>query len=173
MLYIDLLNLLALYNLYLPLGKVTNKEQWRKLSKLLSIHNFEQFIVDHTRVTETSSTLSDLLFSNITECIVDHGGFPLNLSDHSLIYCVYKAGQFKSPGESIIKHCSFKHYTKPHFINDLKSVDWSSITADEDLDQAVFKWNACFTTIIDNHAPNTRYVYTMDDGRTIVINAKT
>ncbi|CAB4007449.1 Hypothetical predicted protein [Paramuricea clavata] len=43
------------------LGKVTNKEQRRKLSKLLSIHNFEQFIADPTRVTETSSTLIDLL----------------------------------------------------------------------------------------------------------------
>jgi hypothetical protein len=62
--------------------------------KLLS---FEQLIDKPTRITENSSTLIDLLFANNNHRIVSSGVLHVNLSDHSLIYCVVKAGVRRAP----------------------------------------------------------------------------
>ena len=62
--------------------------------KLLS---FQQLIDKPTRITENSSTLIDLLFANNNHRIVSSGVLHVNLSDHSLIYCVIKAGVRRAP----------------------------------------------------------------------------
>lgn len=69
-----------------------------------------------------------------------------------MIYCVIKAGQIETPGRAIESR-SYKHYSKPDFINDLKTVDCSLVNDEEDIDQAVFKWKELITSIIDKHAP--------------------
>ena len=64
----------------------------RKLLNLTSTYNLEQIIDKPTRITETSNTLIDLLFVNNNHRITASGVLHVSLSDHSLIYCVIKAG---------------------------------------------------------------------------------
>ena len=64
----------------------------RKLLSFTSMYNLEQLIDKPTGITENSSTLTDLLFANNNHRIVSSGVLHVNLSDHSLIYCVVKSG---------------------------------------------------------------------------------
>ena len=73
----------------------------RKLLSLTSIYNLEQLIDKPTRITENSTTMIDLLFANNSHRIATSGVLHVNLSDHSLIYCVVKAGVRRAPGRVI------------------------------------------------------------------------
>ena len=79
----------------------------RKLARVVALHNLEQFITEPTRITARSSTLLDFLFCNTSQRVVDHGIIHLASSDHSLVYCVLKAGVTKAPpknnGMSVIQ----------------------------------------------------------------------
>jgi hypothetical protein len=48
----------------------------------------KQLIGEHTRITESSKTLIDLLFVNNEHRIVQSGVIHLSLSDHSVIYVI-------------------------------------------------------------------------------------
>ena len=78
----------------------------RKLARVVALHNLEQFITEPTRITARSSTLLDFLFCNTSQRVVDHGIIHLASSDHSLVYCVLKAGVTKAPPRTIECHTS-------------------------------------------------------------------
>ena len=62
----------------------------KKLIFLSALYNLEQLIKEPTRVTSTSSSLIDLVFTNQPNNISNSGVIDLGLSDHSLIYAVKK-----------------------------------------------------------------------------------
>ena len=122
-----------------------------KLIQVTNFHELDQLINKPTPITERSSTLIDLLFSNTTHRVTDHGVIHLTISDHSMIFCVVKSGVTKAPRKAI-EYRSFKNYSKADFVNDLKDGDLESV-ANKDVDSAVSNWNKLFTNIADRHAP--------------------
>ena len=54
-------------------------------------HSLEQLIDDPTRVTKSIATLIGMIFTNSQHRIVDSGVIHLGLSDHFMIFCVFKA----------------------------------------------------------------------------------
>ena len=62
----------------------------RTLQFISSVHQLEQLIKEPTRVTKSSATIIDLLFTNMVDNIAASGGIHLGISDHSLIYAVRK-----------------------------------------------------------------------------------
>ncbi len=59
-----------------------------------------------------------------------------SLSDHSLIYCIAKAGVPKLPPRTI-EYRSYRNYSQSAFVNDLKNVDWNIIDIQENVNDAV------------------------------------
>ena len=110
----------------------------RKLLSFTSMYNLEQLIDKPTRITENSSTLIDLLFANNNHRIVSSGVLHVNLSDHSLIYCVVKAGVRRAPGR-VIEYRSYKTYSKQSFLADLVHVNFDLIDEEQDINVAVSK----------------------------------
>ena len=62
----------------------------RRLQFLSCVYQLEQLINEPTRVTRTSATLIDLIFTNRNENIVKSGVIHLGISDHSLVFAVRK-----------------------------------------------------------------------------------
>ena len=89
----------------------------QKLQNFANLHNFEQLIKSPTRVSESSNTTIDLLFSNNNHRTVESGVIPCAISDHSIIYCTVKSGVRRSPPQ-IIEHRSYPTYDKNAFIMD-------------------------------------------------------
>ena len=52
----------------------------------VDIYNLYQLIDSPTRITKTSSTLIDVIFTNCQNNIVSAGVSKVSLSDHSLVY---------------------------------------------------------------------------------------
>ena len=129
-----------------------DKAKKRKLLQVTNIYHLDQLISTRTRITERSSTLIDLLFTNKSHHVIDRGVIPSSLSDHCLIFCVIKSGVPKAPGRTI-EYRSYKHYSKQEFLNDLRDIDWDRALNKDDIDFAVDDWNKLFTHVADSHAP--------------------
>ena len=121
------------------------------ISNLANAHDLEQIIDQPTRVTETS-TLIDLVFSNTVHRITDHGVIDLSLSDHSMVFCVVKAGVTKASGKTI-EYRFYKRYQKNGFIQELCQTDWSIVDNESDVDSALLAWNELFLCTANRHAP--------------------
>ena len=91
---------------------------------------------------------------------------PCSLSDHSLVFCVFKAGAclklvlgagvcLKLPKSSprTIEYRSYKHYNKPSFLQDLRDTNWTALLDERDTDATVNNLCQRFTDIADEHAP--------------------
>ena len=87
--------LLGDYNIKWNPKNNTEKGEKRKLSQLAFSHSLEQLIDEPTRVTESTATLIDMIFTNAKHRIADSGVIRLGLSDRFMIFCVFKAGVFK------------------------------------------------------------------------------
>ena len=77
------------------------------------------------------------------------GSSHLTISDHSMVYCVFKSGLMKVPPKTR-KYRSFKSYNKSSFRQDLTNVPWHVVLNNpEDLEGCVQTWNK----LAEDHAP--------------------
>ena len=69
-----------------------------RLQTLARAFSLEQLITSATRITQSSKSTIDLIFVNNIHRERASGVYSLDISDHSLIFCVIKAGVAKSGG---------------------------------------------------------------------------
>ena len=94
-----------------------------RLQFLSCVYQLEQLINEPTRVTRTSATLIDLIFTNRNENIVKSDVIHLGISDHSLVFAVRKFVAPKS-WKNVRYVCNFKHFDAMAFLNDLLQMPW-------------------------------------------------
>lgn len=117
--------------------------------------NLSQLIDSPTRLTETSSSLIDLIFTN-SNSISKSGSLYFGLSDHNLIYCVKKSLKPKlSP--RIISFRNFKNFDRNEFILDLINADWVPFFNSRNVDEATNIFNAIVSQISEIHAPLSHF----------------
>ena len=104
----------------------------RLLSEIVDIYGIEQLIKEPTRVTETTSTLLDLIYTNCPDRVVCSGVSHVGISDHSLID-VYRKLSIGTPfkGRSTIKYRNFKKLNRNHFRCDISCQDWNLSLSDD------------------------------------------
>ena len=87
---------------------------------------FTQLINCPTRVTETTSTLIDHIYSSNEENISSVRVARLGISDHFAILCCRKTNfSLKGNAHKSIKYRSFKSFDENAFLHDLSAVPWS------------------------------------------------
>ena len=116
-------------------------------SKVLTQH-----VTSPTRVTNTSSTIIDLVLSNCINA-KDYKAVDFGLSDHSLLIRRDKLSVCR-PQKSITSR-SYKNLNEELFLADLKSMDWTNITNTYCLDDAAEACNMNVLGTLDQHAPIT------------------
>ena len=89
------------------------------LKRLMNLHNLTQLVKNPTRVTVEKESTIDLIFVNNKYRIVNNGVLSMSLSDHSLVYCIIKAGLPKAPSR-VIEYRSYKLYDKNFFARSKK-----------------------------------------------------
>ena len=115
------------------------------LLRFANSHSLHQLIQENTRITEHSSSVIDLFFVNNSHRVVGSGVIPLAISDHSLVYGIFKSGVPKATPR-IVEHRAYKKYNKSAFIKDINELNWSIID-DMDVDSGVNQWNTLFSKV--------------------------
>ena len=125
------------------------------ISELELLFQFKQLISDYTRVTTTSSTILDLIFTATLENHVDSGVIPLGLSDHFAIYTTLSFKQhYRLNSHRVKRSRNYKNFNKKLYLDDLNNSSvFKQIFLCDDINIAWQTWKNEFLRICNKHAP--------------------
>ena len=103
-----------------------NTAEFKKTKWFCFNNGLEQIITEPTRITQTSSTLIDIIFTNVKDRISQYGNVETCASDHYVIYLNRKIMR-RQDNKTKIKARSYKKYKKDDFIASLDAHDWEDI----------------------------------------------
>ena len=113
-----------------------------------------QLVCDPTRVTDTSSTLIDHIYTNFNKNVAHINVCKMSISDHYAVFGNRKLKNcVKSNAHQTITYRSFKNFDESRFINDMHAVPWETIEYFSDINEIVEVWNKMFLEIVNKHAP--------------------
>ena len=126
----------------------------KTLSGTADLYNLEQLIEEPTRITESTSTMIDLIFTNTPDNVACSGVSDVGISDHSLIYPFRKLSTGRSNvGHKKITYRNFKNFDSGSFRADIGSQNWDDIKSLKDPKDMWRAWKTNFNRIVDKHAP--------------------
>ena len=126
----------------------------RKWLNLVQLFDLSQLVSEPTRVTQTSATIIDHVYTtnveNITECFISD----FSISDHLPICVTRKINSRVSKSSHITtNYRCFKHFDEIMFLNDLEN-DLITFTANQStVDEDFAVWHNIIMKHLNNHAP--------------------
>ena len=100
----------------------------RKLLSITDIYGLQQLIAEPTRITPTSATLIDVIFTNCPDKVVCSGVRHISISDHSIVFAYRKLSiSGTSSGHNLITYRNFRKFNRENFRNDVASQNWDEI----------------------------------------------
>jgi Reverse transcriptase (RNA-dependent DNA polymerase) len=123
-----------------------------------TLFGLKQLVSSPTRITPTSSTLIDHVYTNNTSKISDVSLSDIALSDHCPVICTmaFKSKKTNNKGHTTIQYRCFKNFDSHHFSYDLNKMDLQNVYNCNHPDDAVSVIYDAFIPIIDKHAPLRR-----------------
>ena len=92
----------------------------RLLVDITNLFSLTQLIEEPTRITSSSSSLTDHIFTNTPDKVICAGVSNVGLSDHSLIYAYRKLSMERpTKGHSSVNYRSFKNFDLAKFRHDI------------------------------------------------------
>ena len=126
----------------------------RKLLTITDVYGLQQLITEPTRITETSATLIDLIFTNCPDKVLCSGVRHIGISDHSMVYVYRKlAINGQSKGHTNITYRNFRSFNRDKFRSDVASQDWDHINNSSNPNDMWNEWKESFLAIVNKHAP--------------------
>ena len=123
--------------------------------ELITTNSFIPLIIRPTRITTTTKTLIDNIFTNITEVQSITGNITCSISDHLAQFAIINLKTDNIKQQYKKQKRDFKNFNKDDFILDILSIDW-----DEKLKLSQKNSNISMTSLItsinttlDKHAP--------------------
>ena len=128
------------------------RSSWDSTITLLGL---TQLIESPTRITPTSATLIDHIYTNNPDAFTDVSVSDLSISDHCPISCTksVKLSKCKLKTHSLISFRSFKHFNKTAFCADLNCAPFISVLNYIDPEEALSVWYNVYLSVINRHAP--------------------
>ena len=103
-------------------------------------------------MTDTSSTLLDVIITSNTNLVDSSGVLPCHISNHYLVHATLKLKVSKPPPR-FVKIRSFRHYDGQQFVADLERIPWDEVALVDDASEMLDKCNNKFIEVLDTHAP--------------------
>ena len=126
----------------------------RLLIGITELYGLHQLINEPTRITETSSTMIDHIFTNTPDKIICSGVSHVGISDHSLIYAFRKVSTgLHNKGHSTVNYRKFKNFNLENFRSDIFSQNWDVIRAYNNPNDMWREWKTIFNNVVEMHAP--------------------
>ena len=109
-------------------------------------------ISEPTRVTEKTMTLIDVILASHPERYATCDNLHMGLSDHNFVYAVRK-NKLPRAEARVIEYRSMRQFDLDKFLNDLKTVPWSTAYIYDDVDDLWYHWAKLYNEVLDKHAP--------------------
>ena len=119
-------------------------------SQALLIFCSAEMINRPTRITETSTTLIDVILASNTDLVKEARVLPC--SNHDLVYLVLNLKKDR-PKPVYITTRSFKDYDQAAFRKDINAGPWSVIDIFDEVDDKLYAFHRIFDDLLDSYAP--------------------
>ena len=120
---------------------------------VLQCIGLEQIISSPTRVSQTSSSLIDHIYTNMDISNVREGTIIADLSDHFPVCAIFDGIRITKANAPQIRFRSYKRYQLVDFHRDLAIATWDTVYVCADVNDAYSKFSSLFIDICDKHAP--------------------
>ena len=104
----------------------------RHFNNIADIYGLYQLINEPTSITDKSSTIIVLIYTNSPEKVVCSGVALVSISDHSLVYAYRKLSFDLLKGHTSMTYRSFKHFKRSVFCNDISNQNWDFLSTSKD-----------------------------------------
>ena len=124
-----------------------------------ALFGLKQLINTPTRVTASSSTLLDHIYTNNKSRVLGTHVAEIGISDHYAVCCNWALKVDKTTRthqHTTITYRSLKRFDKDAFLADLSTVPFDSVYNHADPDAALATWYSLFLSVLDRHAPVRR-----------------
>ena len=130
----------------------SDKSKLNIIETMCNLYGLKQYIQEYTRVTDSSSTLIDHIYSNMST-VHESGVVKTTISDHYMIYFSINGKKTKSRGKTV-NYRSYKHFKPYSFLYDVRmgTVDLN-LHEETDPEKAWKAWKELFISLADKHAP--------------------
>ena len=98
----------------------------KKIKSLYELYQLTQMINEATRVTMTTTSLTDHIVTNTPEKISDSGVIHAGISDHSLVFAIRKISVVDKQ-ENILEIRNMKNFNEEKFIEALLKQPWEHV----------------------------------------------
>ena len=124
-------------------------------TEAFSFFNPSQIIDSPTRVTPSSRTVTDHIYSSTPLHIQEVCVPVLGVSDHYSVCCTWSKKGVKIPklGHTLLTYRSFAKFDEDKYIGDLRNAAFSYVYNHTDSGDALNTWYSIFNKILDKHAP--------------------
>ena len=123
------------------------------VSDVCDIFDLCQLISDPTRITDSSKSIIDLIFTSSYEKVSQSGVVDIGLSDHMMIFCTRKISKGQIGKHQTIQIRSMKNYTAEILNDELCNVDWSGVLNCDNVHDAWCNFKLEFTKVLDKICP--------------------
>ena len=143
-------NVLLLGDFNLDLFKC--QPSWTSITSFLGLN---QLVTHPTRVTNSTHTLIDHIYTNHPQLVSDVVVLSTSISDHFPIFCTWSMKLSKPPtkGHTTTTYRNFKHFNFDAFYHDLNIAPFTAVCKVNDSDQALTLWYQILLSIFNKHAP--------------------
>ena len=120
---------------------------------MLESFNLTQIIDQPTRITDTSSTLIDIVCISNNINLTHSGTLDLlNMSDHRMVWCEV-ALQVPKCKPQLNTYRNFQYFNIDEFNYDASYIEWNRVECMNNINDKVNFFNRIVTTLFDIHAP--------------------
>ena len=143
--------LLGDFNFNLLQSNTQSKTWVRTISSL----HLNQIIDQPTRVTDTSETLIDHVYTNVPGNIIEHTVPHYTISDHYPVCVTRKLNNIceSGPVHNSISYRDTRHLNEEQFLLDMENLPWFMIFKQEDPNVALDLFETLFQSVMNSHAP--------------------
>ena len=128
----------------------------------MTAHSFLPYILQSTRVTDHSVTVTDNIFSNITYSESISGNLTTLISDHFIQFMFIKKYHPKYKSCNYYVH-DYSNFGKEKFIHDFSLIDWSPLNDSPELVNNNFDYfYSKVTSCVEFHVPKKSYYKWLD-----------
>ena len=134
-------------------GSPSQECHTRHLKSIAEMYQLSQLINTPTRVTATSCTLIDLVFTNSPNKIVSSGVLHSGLSNHYPVYMVRKISASFPRSHKYVTSRNYSKFDSLKFRNELSTLSWDTLNNYSDPESMWQAWKNMFLSVADQHAP--------------------
>ena len=130
----------------------SESEYGKRLRRILCSCGLKNIINSPTRVTANSKSLIDLVITNQPSKTQTSGSIDLGISDHHLIFAVFKVARGNAKPK-IISTRNYKSLDVRQLKSDFDQAPWHLTGLFDDIDDIVDTWQYLYNEILHHHLP--------------------